>query len=112
MNTDNINRVEVIDGTGRILVRYLKDGEKLDVEVQDGGRTLKIFISGEVERAFKLGWSRLPPDATNPTQPLGYKRGNEHVWQVRDGWMYAVLVNGRYTGHKPFSELDDALRGN
>ena len=39
-----INRLEVIDGTGRICVRYLKDDEKVRYELQDDNRTLKVFI--------------------------------------------------------------------
>lgn len=38
-----VNRLEVIDGTGRICVRYLKD-EKVRYELQDDDRTLKVFI--------------------------------------------------------------------
>ena len=39
-----VNRLEVIDGTGRICVRYLKDDEKVRYELQDDDRTLKVFI--------------------------------------------------------------------
>lgn len=40
----NVNRIEVIDGTGRILVKYLKEDEKPRYSLQDDGRTLKVFI--------------------------------------------------------------------
>jgi hypothetical protein len=37
-------RFEYIDQTGRVVVKYLKDNEKLSVSVQDNGRTLKVFV--------------------------------------------------------------------
>ena len=40
-----VNRLEVIDDTGRALVKYLDKGEKLRYELQDDNRTLKIFVN-------------------------------------------------------------------
>jgi hypothetical protein len=47
MNTDKVTRFEVIDHTtdgsqGRVLVQY---GVDVQVSLQDGGRTLKVFLS-------------------------------------------------------------------
>lgn len=39
-----INRVEVIGKDGREYVRYLKD-EAFSYQVQDDGRTLKMFLN-------------------------------------------------------------------
>jgi hypothetical protein len=39
-----VNRIEVIDGTGRILVKYLKEDERPRYSLQDDGKTLKVFI--------------------------------------------------------------------
>ena len=39
-----VNRLEVIDDTGRALVKYLNKGEKLRYDLQDDNRTLKIFV--------------------------------------------------------------------
>lgn len=39
-----VNRLEVIDDTGRALVKYLNKGEKLRYELQDDNQTLKIFV--------------------------------------------------------------------
>jgi hypothetical protein len=39
-----INRLEVIDDTGRALVKYLKDDERVRYELQDDNRTLKVFV--------------------------------------------------------------------
>lgn len=36
-----VTRFEVIDATGRILVRY---GVAVEMHVQDEGRTLKVFL--------------------------------------------------------------------
>lgn len=42
----DVNRVEVIDSKGRAFTRYGVSGG-VDVDLQDGGRTLKIFLSPE-----------------------------------------------------------------
>lgn len=42
---DNINRVEVIDQTGRAYVHYLNKNEKVQYSLQDDNKTLKIFIN-------------------------------------------------------------------
>ena len=39
-----ISRVEVIGKDGREYVRYFKDDEYMDWDLQDDDRTLKIFI--------------------------------------------------------------------
>ena len=39
-----INRLEVIDDTGRLTVKYLKDDERVRYELQDDDKTLKVFI--------------------------------------------------------------------
>ena len=51
-----INRVELIDTTGRAYVKYLKQGEVVRYSVQDENRTLKIFIQQE-ETEVKLSRS-------------------------------------------------------
>ena len=40
-----VNRLEVIDETGRGYVRYFKEGEHLQYQFQDDDQTLKIFVS-------------------------------------------------------------------
>jgi hypothetical protein len=40
----DVDRVEVIDGNGRAFTRYGVSGG-VDVDLQDGGKTLKIFLS-------------------------------------------------------------------
>jgi hypothetical protein len=54
MNTEKVNRVEVIDhtksledGGGRAYVFWEKTA-KVELQLQDDGRTLKIFISSVV----------------------------------------------------------------
>lgn len=57
MNTEKITRLEVINhakndhSIGRILTLYkeLNDFDFLDLEIQDQGRTLKIFLSSQKE---------------------------------------------------------------
>lgn len=41
----DVNRIEVIDGTGRICVKYLDKDEQASYNLQDDNRTLKIFIN-------------------------------------------------------------------
>ena len=43
----DVNRIEVIDGTGRICVRYLDKDEQVRYNLQDDNRTLKIFIDSK-----------------------------------------------------------------
>ena len=51
-----VNRVEVIDPTGRAYVKYLKQGEVVRYSMQDENRTLKLFIQQE-EMDTKLSMS-------------------------------------------------------
>ena len=46
-----VNRFEVIDDSGRALVKYLKDDERVRYMLQDDNRTLKVFI----DKITKLG---------------------------------------------------------
>ena len=47
MNLSKVNRVEVIDNTGRAYVRY--NVQSVVEELQDDGKTLKIFVTYEEE---------------------------------------------------------------
>ena len=44
---NNINRLEVIDKTGRAYTHYLDEKESVQYSLQDGNRTLKIFIGSD-----------------------------------------------------------------
>lgn len=41
---NNVDRVEVIDKTGRAYTHYLKPDEKMTISMQDDNKTMKIFI--------------------------------------------------------------------
>ena len=41
---NSINRLEVIDQTGRAYTHYVSGNEKVRYSLQDNNRTLKIFI--------------------------------------------------------------------
>lgn len=43
INTEQVTRVEVIDDTGRAYVNRNQDNA-VEVQIQDDGRTLKVFI--------------------------------------------------------------------
>ena len=49
---NDVNRVEVIDQTGRAYTHYLRETESVRYSLQDDNRTLKIFIdmNGSVAR--------------------------------------------------------------
>ena len=57
-----VNRLEVIDETGRGYIRYFKEGEHLTYSFQDDDRTLKIFVDTLEEMV------RLSPLADNPAE--------------------------------------------
>jgi len=42
--TSLVNRVEVIDETGRAYIKYLDDTKFVWLSYQDNGRTLKVFV--------------------------------------------------------------------
>jgi hypothetical protein len=43
-NIDKVTRFEVIDDSGRVLVRY---GIKIELSFQDDDRTLKVFLTSK-----------------------------------------------------------------
>ena len=43
-NCKLVNRLEVIDGTGREYVKHLEDNEFVWLSYQDDGQTLKVFV--------------------------------------------------------------------
>ena len=43
----DVNRVEVIDKTGRAYTHYLRPCEKVKISLQDANQTMKIFIDEE-----------------------------------------------------------------
>jgi len=60
MDTEKVTRIEVINHAknnkpiGRILTLYkeLNDFDFLDIDLQDGGKTLKIFLSSKNKELF------------------------------------------------------------
>jgi len=54
MNTEKVTRFEVIDHTselqGRILVKY---GVKVEISIQDEGRTMKVFLTDKINNNEK-----------------------------------------------------------
>ncbi len=56
MNTSKVNRITVIDHSrkindrdekGRLFERWWDDGVKVELDLQDEGRTLKVFIGNK-----------------------------------------------------------------
>lgn len=54
MNLSEVNRVELIDNTGRRYVRY--DVEYVGIDLQDDGKTLKVFVRYTPEEEMILVW--------------------------------------------------------
>lgn len=44
---NNVDRVEVIDKTGRAYTHYLEPSEKMTISMQDNNKTMKIFIDSK-----------------------------------------------------------------
>ena len=44
INATEVTRVEIIDKNGRAYSKWLKDSDQIEYQVQDDGKTLKIFI--------------------------------------------------------------------
>ena len=49
INYPNVTRVEVIDENGRSYTKYLDDNQKVSYDIQDDGRTLKVFVNKIIE---------------------------------------------------------------
>ena len=60
MNTEKITRFEVIDHTSefqdRILVKY---GVKVEISIQDDGRTMKVFLTDKINNNEKTVSNRM-----------------------------------------------------
>ena len=39
-----------------------------------------------------------------------FHRGDRRVWNIREGWQTADLIDGRFQNHLKFENLEDALR--
>lgn len=52
LNYDNVNRLEIIDDKGRSYVKLGVTGMTFDL--QDQGKTLKIFVTNDAEQEKKL----------------------------------------------------------
>jgi len=52
MNCDKITRVEVIDDSGRAYVKW--DIDKVLLDIQDDGRTLKVFVAKPIDTDYKI----------------------------------------------------------
>jgi len=54
MELEKINRLEVIDENGRSYTKYF-DAGKLTTSLQDGGKTLKMFIANQLQEVTVKG---------------------------------------------------------
>jgi hypothetical protein len=52
LNYDNVNRLEIIDDRGRSYVKLGVTGMTFDL--QDEGRTLKLFITSDTEKEQRM----------------------------------------------------------
>jgi len=80
----NVTRVEVIDRGERVFARYDVSGS--EVHLQDGGRTLKIFMNGQKQKhGFDVaGMGYATFETTDGKIPPGkYTNANGDVITVR-----------------------------
>jgi|LakMenE01Jun11ns_1017448.scaffolds.fasta_scaffold9696572_2 hypothetical protein len=68
MNYENVSRLEIIDSKGRSYVEYGIVGMTFDL--QDDGRTLKIFVTADEEKANQTR-KQLFDDLTQLSQQMG-----------------------------------------
>jgi hypothetical protein len=85
LDLTKVTRVEVIDGRGRAHYRHGLD--EVTAELQDGGRTLKLFVSGDEDEYYALKVTKhgvVRPPAPEPAQD----EAGDRVW-VEEGWMHS-----------------------
>jgi len=68
MKYDNVSRLEIIDSKGRSYVEYGIVGMTFDL--QDDGRTLKIFVTADEEKANQTR-EQLLDELTKLSQQMG-----------------------------------------
>ncbi len=51
---------------------------------------------------------RVTPDDV-PHFPVNFKKGDKHVWSIRNGWQTADLPEHRYINHKSFNSLQEVI---
>jgi hypothetical protein len=54
----HVDRVEVIDSTGRAFVNYYRTDSGVSVELQDDGRTLKVFAETPLKGQMRAPYSQ------------------------------------------------------
>ncbi len=80
--TDKITRFEVIDETGRLLVKY---GVSVELSFQDNNRTLKVFLTdrgnaNEVIREMAKGLGKFNAIATTTWLPHDKVKNPNRKW--------------------------------
>jgi hypothetical protein len=76
LDLTHVSRVEVVDGRGRVLVR--RDLDEVAAELQDAGRTLKVFISGDEDVYYASRVTR--HGLVRPGQPQAVSEPLSAVW--------------------------------
>ncbi|GAG09724.1 unnamed protein product [marine sediment metagenome] len=59
----------------------------------------------EVKLAMHLNYSMKQDTRVGST----FRLGDRNIWGVYEGWQTADLIDNRYTNHKKFIRLSDAL---
>jgi len=76
LDLTHVTRVEVADGRGRVLVR--RDLDEVAASLADGGRTLKLFISGDEDAHYASRVTR--HGLVRPEQPEAVSEPLSAVW--------------------------------
>ena len=64
------------------------------------------LTENEINKALNLGFTvtQCPNKGTSAT------RGDLHIWNIREGYQTADLIEGRYTNHKKYNNFLDAIQ--
>ena len=69
-------------------------------------RDYAISIGYEIEYHAQ---DRINKRFENPIFPLTFKKGKRWIWETKNNWTCAELINGNFTNHKKYFELKTAL---
>jgi hypothetical protein len=59
---------------------------------------------------FTANIDRRDLNRITPNHALTFTRDDLNVWQIREGWQTARLVDGRYMAHKTFDNLREVVK--
>lgn len=77
-------------------------------EIEDIGR---VGMNARAEYALERGWTVTPSHRGRDDRSDTYHKRQAHVWDIREGWRRANLIDGKYRDHVTFATFPEALEG-